>query len=203
MEKKVNSARSSTIARLFLFVCLTVVIVFTACKDSDTHTGGDGDKEFKLSCVVLTQAQVQVWVDSGWTKDSVSGIKSLLLQPYTSNAEGVKSNLSLVAYPGVTYDNVKMGGKSILTPDTTCTGITLTGPVIFSDNTLRLSSLKIFNPDGTLNKFDFIRFIPQKYAQNPEYISYKVEVIRDGKVDESAYGGTQPCPPYCCPPYCD
>jgi hypothetical protein len=142
-------------------------------------------------------------VDSGWTKDSVTGIKSLLLQPYTSNAEGVKSNLSLVAYPGVTYDNVQMGGKSILTADTSCTGITLTGPVIFSDNTLRLSSLKIFNPDGTLNKFDFIRFIPQKYAQNPEYISYKVEVVRDGKVDESAYGGTYPCPPYCCPPYCD
>lgn len=197
MEKKVNSARNSFIARLSFFVLLSVVFVFTACKDGDEHTGGDGDKEFKLNCVILTKAQAQVWVDSGWTKDSTTSIKKLLLQPYSSNTDQINSNMTLVAYPGQTIDNVKVGGKTILAADTSCKGLVVSGPIVFSDNTVSLLRLNIFKPDGTLQDFDFVRFIPEKFARNPEYISYKFEVVRGGKPDEGTGDGTNPCPPYC------
>lgn len=197
MEKKVNSARSSFIARLSFFALLSVVFVFTACKDGDDHTGGDGDKEFKLNCVTLSKAQVQVWVDSGWTKDSTTAVKKLLLQPYSSSTDKISSNMVLVAYPGKTIDNVKVNGKTILAADTSCTALAVTGPVIFSDNTISLARLNIFKPDGTLQDFDYVRFIPTFYAGNKEYISYKVEVVRGGKPDEGTGDGTWPCPPYC------
>jgi hypothetical protein len=202
MKKKNNADRSSQIAGLSFFLVLFIAITFAACKDGDDPAGG-GDKEFKLSCVNLSRAQVQAWVDSGWTKDSQTSIRQLLLQPYSSNLADVSSNMTLVAYPGITWESVRLGGKSVLVADTTCKALTITGPVIFSDNTIQLSKLKIFNPDGTLNKFDFVRFVPQRFSMNQEYVSYTVEVVRDGKVDEDTNGGTHPCPPYCCPPYCD
>lgn len=201
MKKKNNAYRRSRIAGLSLFLLFFTVTVFNACKEGDEN--GGGTKEFTLSCVTLSKAQVQAWVDSGWTRDSQTSIRQLLLQPYSGNVADINSNMTLVAYPGITWESVKLGGKSILVADTSCKALTVTGPVIFSDNTIRLSTLKIFNPDGTLNKFDFIRFIPRRYSMNQEYISYAVEVVRDGKVDEEKNDGTHPCPPYCCPPYCD
>jgi len=200
MKKTKKATGNGRIARLFLYLLLPAMLTFEACKDGDTPMGG-GMKEFKMSCVTLSRAQVQAWVDSGWTKDSQTAIRALLLQPYSNNANEITGNLSLVAYPGVTYDNVKVGGKSVLTVDTTCKALSVSGPVIFSDNTLNLASLKIFNPDGSLAKFDYIRFTPTRFSKDNDYISYKVEVVVDGQVSEGT-GGTYPCPPYCCPPYC-
>ncbi|MCX6316847.1 MAG: hypothetical protein NTW29_06130 [Bacteroidetes bacterium] len=197
MKKTTTLTGNGRIAKLFLLLLVSASLIIMSCKNGDDNSGGGDPKELKLNCVSLSRAQVQAWVDSGWTKDSQTSIKQLLLQPYSKDASGVMGNMGLVAYPGQTINNVKLGGKSILTIDTTCKGLTVTGPVIFSDNTMSLSALKIFNPDGTLNKFDYILFTPVKFSRDSEYVTFKVEVYRDGRVDEGSGTDTWPCPPYC------
>ena len=50
---------------------------------------------------MLSRAQLQAWVDSGWTKPGSAGrINTLLLQFYSADATGIASNMQLNSYPG-------------------------------------------------------------------------------------------------------
>lgn len=181
-----------------------LIFAIPACKEggkkgSDSDTSNHhSSRGFKMNCVILTKAQVQNWVDSGWTKPgSKDKINNLLLQFYTGDAKNVNTNMQLLAYPGNSLMDIKLSGQTILGSDSTCVSKKLSDAIIFSNNEIAIDSLKIFNTDGSLVDFDFIRFVPEQFKENPAYINFSVEVIVNGQVDESRSGDTWPCPPYC------
>jgi hypothetical protein len=176
-----------TLVRVLVFLLLPSLLFLSSCKDK---------KEFKINCVLLTKAQIQTWVDSGWTKPAdANRIKSLLLQFYSGDASSANSNMQLITYPGKSMNDVKVNGQKILGIDTTCVAKKLTGKVVFANNMVGLSNLKIFNPDGTLNDFDYIRFIPEQ--KFPPYINFAIEIVRKEGVEVVKDYGSWPCPPYC------
>ena len=180
----------------FIFSMCLVVMLFWVCTSQDKKKGGDDAiGSFKMNCVILTKAQVQAWVDSGWTKpDNPNKIKKILLQFYSLNVSDVGNNMQLLAYPGKSITNVYPGGKQTLMRDTICSK-TFSGPAAFGNNSLNIDDLKIINPDGSLNDFDFVRFIPtQQYA---EYINFNIEIVRLGKTEVLSAKTSWPCPPYC------
>ena len=90
---------------------------------------------------------------------------------------------------------IQGGGKRILAIDTTCVAKTLTGPTAFANNWVDIDALKIIKADGSLDVFDFVRFIPNT-AYSP-YISFNIEIVRSGITEVMKGNGTWPCPPYC------
>ena len=201
MKKKFFSGKSRLLTKFLLFIALPLLLIISACKDGGSPEGGN--TEFTLNCVTLSRDQVQTWVTNGWTKpDSATRIRELLLQFYTGNPAIINSDMRLIAYPAINNTNIYIKGEQIMTIDTTCKGIKLTGPVIFGNNEANIDSLKILKPDGTLKEFDFIRFTPELYPKDQRYICFKIEVVNKGRVDEGSGGGSLPCPPYCCPPDC-
>jgi hypothetical protein len=182
--------------KLFALLMFSSFIFLAACKDRHDGDGSPGSKEFKMNCVILTYAQVQAWVDSGWTKpDNPDRIRELSLQFYSANLSSLNSNMQLVCYPGKTATDVHASGKTVLAIDTVCVSKPRSGETIFGNNIAYLEALKIINPDGTLNKFDYIRFTPaQAY---PPYINFSVEIVRDGIPQAGDGTGTWPCPTYC------
>ncbi len=202
MKKKIASRKSSLLARLLLFIALPSLISISSCKDGEP-ANGDGNKVFTVNCVTLSRQQVQTWVANGWTRpDSATRIKQLLLQFYSSNPAMLNSNMDLLVYPAINSSNIYTKGEQVMAIDTACKGLKITGPVIFGNNMANFDSLKIVNPDGTLKKFDFIRFVPRLYSKDTRYICFSIEVVIDGRVDEVFGDGSLPCPPYCCPPDC-
>jgi len=199
-QKKVPLLFSSI---LLLFFALLPV---SSCKDGDEKSGDDktvvAGSGFKMNCVILTKKQIQRWVDSGWTKPGdPASIKTILLQFFTADPAGINSNMQLVAYPGQTIMDVKLTGKEILAIDTTCVAKQLKDTVIFGNNRVNIADLKILEPNGTLNDFDYIRFIPSNGY--PYYINFTIEVVRAAEKETiaGAYGrGSDPCPPYCAGP---
>jgi hypothetical protein len=178
----------------FAILLITSALFFTACNDEKSD-GPDGSKGVQLNCIMLSKAQVQAWVDSGWTKPGSAGeIKEIVFQFFTSKATDLNRNMQLICYPGENYGNVKAGGKTTLAIDTACKNKSYTGDVIFGNNILKLESLGIINKDGTLKEFDFIRFSPEQAY--PPYINFKVEIVTKGQT-ESGGGGTLPCPVWC------
>jgi hypothetical protein len=212
--KKTNLclANAGTIKYIFVLVTLTLSFIITSCNNEDkkkTETtplrqSGTGAEGFQMNCVMLTRAQVQAWVDSGWTKPgSADEIKDIILQFYSADASQMNSNLQLMGYPAMTPDNVKKGGLVTLADDKTCTAKSFTGPVLFGNNEVIINNLDILNPDGTLKEFDYIRFTPQQIEKYSPYITFNIEVVTGGQARaESGGGGSLPCPPYCCPPDC-
>ena len=174
MKKNYLTAPVNRFVIFVLFISLSV-FNFTSCKDDDDQHE-ENNKGIAISCVTLTRAQIQVWVDSGWTKpDSPESIKELVLQFYNS---GKAKSFELVGYPGTSSTNVKDNGKVMLSSDTSCSAKPFSGELIMGNNILKFEPLKIFNSDGTLRKFDYIRFTPEQ--QYPAYINFKVEIITDG-----------------------
>jgi hypothetical protein len=114
----------------------------------------------------------------------------------------VNSNMDLLVYPAANATNIYTKGEQVMTIDTTCKALKITGPVIFGNNAASVDSLRILKPDGTLKEFDFIRFIPRLYSKDTRYVCFSIEVVNKGRVDEGSGGGSLPCPPYCCPPDC-
>jgi hypothetical protein len=168
--------------------------------------GGDAPekKEFSMNCVMLTRAQMQAWVDSGWTKPGSTGkINTLLLQFYSADAAGISSNMQLTSYPGSSATDFKTSGNALLAIDTSCKAKTFSGKVILANNQISFDALKVFNEDGTLKDFDFIRFTPQSFSQISEYITFNASVVKSGVADSESNGPTKPCPPFCCPPICE
>ena len=157
-----------------------------------------------MNCVRLSRAQLQAWVDSGWTKPGSAGkINTLLLQFYSADAAGIASNMQLTSYPGSSATDFRTTGNALLAIDTTCKAKTFSGKVILANNQISFDALKVFKEDGTLKDFDYIRFTPQSFSQISEYITFNAEVIKsDGGLESDLGGPTKPCPPVCCPPDC-
>ena len=64
---------------------------------------------------MLSRAQMQAWVDSGWTRPGAAGkINTLLLQFYTADASGIASNMQLTSYPGSSATDFKTSGNALL-----------------------------------------------------------------------------------------
>jgi hypothetical protein len=208
--KKTRTARTSLLAILAAFLILPLLLFITSCGNNGDNKGaksyGGGSPtaatDLRINCVILSRAQVQSWVDSGWTKPGSGAIKEILFQFYSANAAASSSNMQLIAYPGETNTNVKITGEQLLAIDTSCESKAFTGKVILANNEVQIDSLKILNPDGTLNDFDYIRFIPTQFSMNPEYVSFKIEKVVKGAVEAKESSGTNPCPPFCCPPNC-
>lgn len=192
--------------RAFLSVCAILfafsIIIITSCEDHKPMGGGTpGSDDFKMNCVILTSKQVQAWVDSGWTKpDDPGRIKDLILQFYSPKGGSINSNLQMIGYPGQSPIDVKGRAKITLDIDTSCSTKSFTGAVAFANNEVLLDSLKIFDKEGKIIPFDYIRFTPTQ--RFPPYINFTTEVVRNGKVEATSGGGSLPCPPYCCPPDC-
>ena len=185
-----------------------LTIFFSSCaNDNKTPLASDSPekKEFKMNCVRLERAQLQAWVDSGWTRPGTPGkINTLLLQFYSADAAGIATNMQLTSYPGSSATDFRTNGNALLAIDTTCKPKTFNGKVILANNQISFDALKVFNADGTLKEFEYIRFTPQSFSQISEYITFNAEVIKSGGGVESDLGGpTKPCPPVCCPPDCD
>ena len=194
----------------FLPVIVFLIIVsafFTSCADDSKAplaTDSPEKREFKMNCVRLSRAQLQAWVDSGWTKPGSAGkINTLLLQFYSADAAGIASNMQLTSYPGSSATDFRTTGNALLAIDTTCKAKTFSGKVILANNQISFDALKVFKEDGTLKDFDYIRFTPQSFSQISEYITFNAEVIKsDGGLESDLGGPTKPCPPVCCPPDC-
>lgn len=204
LSKKSPSHRFAKFA-----VVAALVFFLGSCQDEKKQ---DADKEkagsslvgqqpitVQMNCVKLTKQQIQVWVDSGWTNPANPGtlIRRILLQFYSADATGLDANMQLMSYPGTSYTNVYVGGKTNLEIDTSCSPMTLTGPVVLANNFVNFKDLKITNADGTLNDFTFIRFKPIK--THPPYLNFEVEVVRVVGAQEQIISteGSDPCPPYC------
>lgn len=213
--KKTNRclANAGTIKYMLVLTTLSLTFLFTACNNGEkkktepttlSQAAPSGAAEFQMNCVMLSRAQVQAWVDSGWTKPGSSDeIKNIMLQFFSPDVAKSNSNMSLIGYPALAPDNVKQGGKVELQVDNTCTVQSFSGPVIFGNNEVLISNLDILNPDGTLKDFEFIRFTPQQTTKFGQYMTFKVETVNKGTAKLSGGdGGTFPCPPMCCPPSC-
>jgi hypothetical protein len=206
MFKLPNQGRTMFLSAIASIFVLTVLL--TSCAD-DTKapmaTDSPEKKEFKMNCVRLDRAQLQAWVDSGWTKPGSAGkINTLLLQFYSADAAGIASNMQLTSYPGSSATDFRTNGNALLAIDTTCKAKSFSGKVILANNQISFDALKVFKEDGTLKEFDYIRFTPQSFSQISEYITFNAEVIKSGGGIESDLGGpTKPCPPVCCPPICE
>ena len=147
-------------------------------KDQNT-TDLDGHTAFKMNCVILTKEQVQGWVDNGWTSPgNPNRIKKILLQHYSADATYVINNLQLIAYPVSGFRNVQTECMATLSIDTTCEAQTISGPVVFANNSISFDGLRITNEDGSLNDFDFIMLRPAH--RYPPYINFHVEIVRNG-----------------------
>jgi len=206
MLKLPNHGRSACVLPILAFLLL-VTTLFSSCgEDTKTPlaTEAPEKKEFKMNCVRLDRAQLQAWVDSGWTKPGAPGkISTLLLQFYSADAAGMASNMQLTSYPGSSATDFKTSGNALLAIDTSCKAKTFSGKVILANNQISFDALKVFNADGTLKEFDYIRFTPQSFSQMSEYITFNAEVMKSGAVESDLGGPTRPCPPVCCPPDCD
>ncbi|GEM_PF-1195723 len=186
-----------------------VLLALGSCKD-DKRTAAEGSQStqltmeaFQMNCVIMTKAQVQKWVDSGWTNPANSNtlVKRILLQFYSANGGNAGKNMQLYAIPSRTYTNVYLHGRETLQIDTTCTPVDLSGPVALANNYVGFSALGITNADGSLKDFDFIRFKPRVSQQYAPYLVFDVEVVKIVDSKEtllfSDTEGTDPCPPYC------
>jgi hypothetical protein len=206
MLKLPNPVRLNRIVPAIAAIFLMTFLFSSCADDKKAPLAADSPekKEFKMNCVMLSRAQMQAWVDSGWTRPGAAGkINTLLLQFYTADASGIASNMQLTSYPGSSATDFKTSGNALLAIDTTCKAKTFSGKIILANNQISFDALKVFNTDGTLKEFDFIRFTPQSFSQISEYITFNAEVIKAGVTEIDLGGPTKPCPPFCCPPECE
>lgn len=194
--------------RNLLLLTIFVALSFASCKDEKKPKPTDivaGEQTgFNMNCVIMTRSQVQGWVDSGWTKpEDPNRIRGILFQFYSPDAANADSNMELLAYPGRTYNDVRIEGRINLSVDRNCVPLQLTGKTIFANNVVNLSSLNIFDKEGKLKEFDFIRFRPEK--TDGDYISFNIEVVKvvNEKETTLSESDTYPCPPHCPPPSSD
>lgn len=161
-------------------------------------------RSFKLNCVILEKAQIQAWVDSGWTdpKKPDSLIKKILLQFYSTDATNSTENMQLATFPGKNYTIVYAAGRADAVIDTTCIALFPTGKVLFGNSYLSLRTLKILDEAGKLTDFTFIRLRPiQDRSKYGDYVTFKWEVVRvasDNTTTILDEGETSdPCPTFC------
>lgn len=210
MKKHPSSTGRRFLPGLFIAVFIVTISILYSCgsnpqKEPQAFTG-EASKEGStvINCLKLTKAQIQTWVDSGWTRPGSEGaINDILLQFFSPDATSPNSNLQLVAYPGPSITSLKIKGRQVLSPDTTCTGLTLTGGVIFANIQVSIKALGILNDDGSLKDFDYIRLTPVRINKYNDYIGFNMEKVGNGVLMSEAPVWLPPCPPICCPPDCD
>lgn len=204
MKKNHLLLKKSYHPAIIILVTCFAMFTGTSCKNKKDKTVESWPTEstFKMNCVRLTKAQVQEWVDSGWTNPAnANRIKVILFQFFTLNASGANSNMQQLSYPGKSLSEIKPNGMDTLAIDTVCAAKTISGSAVLGNNMIYLSTLKIIKADGTLTDFDFVRFIPS--TRFAPYLSYTVEIVRNGVAEKLTDDeGTNPCPPpqYCPPP---
>jgi hypothetical protein len=186
-------------ACIFFVACLTI-----SCKDGNktdalTHQerSASNDSTFKMNCLLLRKSQVQQWVDSGWTQSGSQKIQSLLIQ-FSFNSPNLNNGMKLTCFPGKSWFDVKLTGKTMMEIDTACINLPLT-EALFGNNTLDLGSLNIIDSaTGMLGNFEFIRFKPKMNSQG--FLVFDAEVVNQGMTVLGKQ--TNPCPPcqYCNPP---
>lgn len=203
MKKNPSSAGRSYLLNVLLALSTVTALFFSSCADHKNGTPAPETNEFRMNCVMLSRAQVQSWVDSGWTKSGTGAIKEILLQFYSASAADAATNMQLIAYPGESALLVKKNGSQLLTIDTSCKAVSFSGNIILANIQVELSKLGILNEDGTLKEFDHIRFTPVKFSKNESYISFNADVMVKGAPQQPAPVQLPPCPPWCCPPHCD
>lgn len=198
----------SLIAKIFIISVLFISMAGCQNDDKQKDTQNNGANQvnqagqtvnnLQMSCLKLTKAQVQAWVDSGWTNPGNPStlMTRIMLQFYSGDAD-TDSNMQLISYPATSYTNVYVNGKAILEKDTSCVAMSVTGPVILANNFIGFKSLKITNPDGSLKDFSFIRFKPARTFA--PYLNFEMEVVRIVGTKEEILSakGSDPCPPYC------
>lgn len=208
--KKNPFSRGSYSLPVFVIASVIVLITFLySCgsnpKKEPQAFGGEIPKgaSSSISCLKLTKAQIQTWVDSGWTNPNSEGaINEILFQFYSPDVALSSSNLDLIAMPGSSISTVKKTGKLTLGIDSTCTSLSVSGGAILSNIQAMISSVDIFNNDGTLKNFDYLRLTPVRYSKDNDYISFNMQVISNGAPTGGAAVQLAPCPPWCCPPMC-
>lgn len=191
-------------AALAVFAFSLILVSCTEQSSQSESATGPEKKTLSLNCVTLSRQQMQVWVDSGWTRpDNPGRIRTLLLQFYSADAANLNKNLQLIAYPGMSVTDVKLNGNTLLAVDSSCKAGSFSGKIILANNEANLDSLGVFNTDGSLKEFEYIRFTPGNFGRNPEYISWNYKIVTKGGLEDASGGSTKPCPPYCCPPDCN
>ena len=191
--KKNRTGKASLLLILATLLSLSLVFSIASCGGGN-HQDDDSpvsNKDLKINCVVLSRAQVQSWVDSGWTKPGSQGqINEIILQFFSSEGN---SNFQLIGYPGNSPVSVKDNGKITLANDTTCKSEAFSNGVVLGNNIMKLNNLGIFDKEGNLNPFDYIRLTPEQ--QYPPYVNFKVIVVTNSQT--SAEDQTRPCPAWC------
>jgi hypothetical protein len=190
--KKQKNVLFSKMLRNSMLLLAPVLFFLVSCNDGESHGGGMPDTNFKVNCVKLSREQIKNWVDSGWTKPGAKGqINEVVLQFLGSKGS---MSLQLVGYPGDSPVSVKDLGKVTLAADTTCKSSSFTSDVILGNNLMMLGNLKIFNNEGGLNEFEYIRLTPEQTY--PPYVNFKVEVVTKEQT-VVADDNTRPCPAWC------
>ena len=94
-----NPVRLSRIVPAIAAIFLLTIILSSCADDKQTPLAADSPekKEFKMNCVMLNRAQLQAWVDSGWTRPGSTGkINTLLLQFYSHSSKTVGNDAQLM-----------------------------------------------------------------------------------------------------------
>lgn len=184
----------------FLGTLIFSLLLLNACNSNNTKEEGiDSDifHVFKMNCTRLTKAQIQTWIDSGWTK-SPTPITKILLQCYSEDIKKGNKNMQLITYPSVDYLHAKANGEQIAAIDNNCKELKLTSKVVFGNNYLDIASLDIFNTDGTLKDFDYIQITPTLNAKGL-YLTFEAEVIPPKGAPKlpPKKVPSDPCPTFC------
>jgi len=204
---KKNQTFSQKIFGLSAIVLLgsTVLLAVSSCKENKK----EAETSFTMNAVMITKAQVEAWMKSGWINPADSnGAKHLLLQFYSDNTSKASSNMQLVAFPAKSFTKVIFEGKTILANDPSRKAKTFSGPAIFASSYICLDYLNFLNKDGSLKNFDKIILAPNQ--DNPPYIGYSIAMESPGGENSGlkplalidTTKNPWPCPPYCCPGPC-
>ena len=198
--KQLFPGKTLTLAIVAIIAVLPFVI---SCKETDQvkkdaltpeMMGSSNDSTFKMNCLVLRKAQVQKWVDSGWTQPGNQKIKALLMQ-FSFSTLNLNNAMRLTTFPGKSWWDVRLGGKTLLEIDTACVPVPFSGAVL-GNNSIDLQPLNIIDSaTGELGSFDFIRFKPK--LDDHGYLVFDVEVVNQGVT--VMFKVSNPCPPcqYC------
>lgn len=153
---------------------------------------------FKMNCTMLSRAQIQTWVDSGWTKPG-DPVTKILLQFYSEDTKKANKNMQLAVYPSKGYLKAYRNGEQFAAIDKKCKELKLESKVIFGNNYFTIKNLKLFKPDGTLEKFDYLKIMPQ-VGRDGKYLTFKAQKIELIGTEEKMLDTEEesdPCPTFC------
>ena len=160
---------------------------------------------FNMNCVILTKAQIQTWVDNGWTSPGNPNFITILQFTPTYDIQNGKDILVTAFALKDTNDIIPNSGKH-LDVDSACA---YNLPAFsMGRNYFDFDSLKITDTAGMLKDFNFIRLTPKADSSSNDVLYFNLQVIKKTYPGNADSVITQslllPCPPcqYCRPPNC-